>query len=107
MSGVVCSAAMLALVLPLPPHTQLPARYGGAHHVQRIARRSEPCRCDVTRERAEWARRQRGPPRPGTVLVATPGSFDHYFMDSLVLVLDHDDEKGTSGSASVWRVASR
>ena len=36
---------------------------------------------------------------PGTVIMAEPGSFDHYFLESLVLILEHDedDAKGTKG----------
>ena len=34
---------------------------------------------------------------PGCVLVAEPGSFDHYFLESLVLLLEH----GPAGSRGV------
>ena len=33
----------------------------------------------------------------GSVLMAEPGSFDHYFLESLVLILEHDDATGTRG----------
>ena len=33
---------------------------------------------------------------PGSVVMANPGSFDHYFLESLVLVLKHDAD-GTQG----------
>jgi|MDSY01.2.fsa_nt_gb hypothetical protein len=33
----------------------------------------------------------------GTVLVAAPGSFDHYFMDALVLILDISPSDGAKG----------
>lgn len=34
---------------------------------------------------------------PGIVLVAAPDNFDHYFCESLVLLLDHDGERGSRG----------
>jgi hypothetical protein len=33
---------------------------------------------------------------PGSIVMAEPGNFDHYFLESLVLILQHDD-KGTKG----------
>lgn len=33
----------------------------------------------------------------GSVLCASPGSFDHYFMESLVLLVEHDQNIGTKG----------
>ena len=33
---------------------------------------------------------------PGSVVMAEPGNFDHYFLESLVLILKHDDT-GTKG----------
>ena len=35
--------------------------------------------------------------KPGAVLVAAPGSFDHYFMESLVLLLETTPEDGSRG----------
>ena len=34
---------------------------------------------------------------PGSVVMANPGSFDHYFLESLVLVLEHSESEGTRG----------
>jgi len=31
------------------------------------------------------------------VLLAAPGSFDHYFLESLVLIIEHDASTGTRG----------
>mmetsp|Transcript_74595 Transcript_74595/g.180316 ORF Transcript_74595/g.180316 Transcript_74595/m.180316 type:complete len:421 (+) Transcript_74595:81-1343(+) len=33
---------------------------------------------------------------PGSIIMAEPGNFDHYFLESLVLIVQHDD-KGTKG----------
>merc|ERR1719329_872748 len=33
---------------------------------------------------------------PGSIVMAEPGNFDHYFLESLVLIVQHDD-KGTKG----------
>lgn len=33
---------------------------------------------------------------PGSIVMAEPGNFDHYFLESLVLILEHND-KGTKG----------
>ena len=33
---------------------------------------------------------------PGSVVMAQPGNFDHYFLDSLVLIIEHD-ASGTKG----------
>ena len=48
------------------------------------------------RDSEDWARRSTSPLAPGTVLVAAPGSFDHYFQEAMVLVLEHGDD-GTRG----------
>lgn len=44
---------------------------------------------------------------PGSVVMANPGSFDHYFLESLVLILEHG-EGGTRGvllnHETPWRV---
>jgi putative AlgH/UPF0301 family transcriptional regulator len=84
------TASLLALVLRLPP-PHAPHRRAGAPRCSGVEWDSPEQRPQ------EWAEPHDGPPQPGTVLVANPGSFDHYFMDSLVLILDHDEEKGTSG----------
>ena len=53
----------------------------------------------VMRKKESWARRVPAstPLGPGSVLCAAAGSFDHYFMDSLVLVVEHSTELGTKG----------
>ena len=33
---------------------------------------------------------------PGSIVMAEPGNFDHYFLESLVLIVQHD-ERGTKG----------
>lgn len=35
--------------------------------------------------------------QPGSVIMAEPGSFDHYFLESLVLIIEHDAATGTRG----------
>ena len=64
--------------------------------VPRVASRA----CIACRAKGEsWARRLPAgmPIAPGSVLCAAEGSFDHYFMDSLVLVIEHSSDGGTKG----------
>ena len=61
--------------------------------------RSSPMQHIVMRKKESWARRLPAgmPIAPGSVLCAAEGSFDHYFMDSLVLVIEHSSDGGTKG----------
>ena len=34
---------------------------------------------------------------PGSVIMSEPGNFDHYFLESLVLIIEHDEAVGTRG----------
>lgn len=71
--------------------------------------RTAPLVCRAKKEE-HWARRlsDDSPLREGSVVAATPGSFDHYFLESLVLLIDHSD-KGTVGvllnHETPWTVA--
>ena len=46
-----------------------------------------------------WARRlpKSTPLAAGSVVCSAEGSFDHYFMDSIVLLVEHNEEKGSKG----------
>ena len=96
-AALMTAVSLVGLVLRLPPQLQRSA--SSAH--RSVGRGGVPCCNGIEWERAErhreWVQPHDGPPKPGAVLVANPGSFDHYFMDSLVLILDHDEAKGTSG----------
>ncbi len=58
----------------------------------------------------DWARALDDEPiRVGSVVLSTEGSVDHYFHQSLVLVLEHSDDAGTRGvilnNPSPWTVS--
>ena len=94
---IVVAAMLGGLVLPTPIRRPAPSR-GGASIVCRANRK------------ADWARRMppEAPVAKGSVLAAAPGSFDHYFQESLVLLIEHSDE-GTVGvllnHQTPWHVA--
>ena len=77
----------------------------------RAASRVHDVLCRATRGDERWARRvpAEEPLVEGSVIAATPGSFDHYFLESLVLILEHSDEAGTVGvllnHQTPWTVA--
>ena len=51
----------------------------------------------ATNSKKEWAKPMPTDSLgPGSVLMAEPGSFDHYFLESLVLIIEHSQE-GTRG----------
>ena len=91
---------MLALLLPglLPQFVPRPA--GSAPGAARAssARRSATVVCRGKKD-AKWAKLlpADAPIAPGSVLVAAPGSFDHYFLESLVLLIDYDPDQGARG----------
>jgi putative AlgH/UPF0301 family transcriptional regulator len=74
-----------------------------------VAPRHGPLVCRGTKK--EWARWLPAdtPLGPGSVVSAAPGSFDHYFQDSLVLLIEHTEAKGTVGvllnHQTPWTVA--
>ena len=53
----------------------------------------------VCRAKKGWARRlaPESPLAPGSVVASTPGSFDHYYLESLVLLIEHSEETGSVG----------
>ena len=68
--------------------------------------------CIACRAKGEsWARRLPAstPLGPGSVLAAAPESYDHYFMDSLVLLIEHSAATGSKAvllnHETPWTVA--
>ena len=50
----------------------------------------------MRKKKESWARGlpAQTPLSPGSTIIAAEGSFDHYFMDSLVLLIEHSEETG-------------
>ena len=66
------------------------------HHRPPTSSPSIVCRAKT---KDSWARRlpKSTPLAAGSVVCSAEGSFDHYFMDSIVLLVEHNEEKGSKG----------
>ena len=90
-----CWTTSLLLGGPPPPHrTRSSVSMAGSYY-------SEPWMSELGRATAskkKWVLPMDPDTlAPGSIVMANPGSFDHYFLESLVLVLEHSESEGTRG----------
>lgn len=90
-----------ALSFASPPLCGVAVCRGGRRITSIVARKKDD----------KWARAAPvgEPLTAGSVICAAPGSFDHYFMESLVLLIEHDEREGSVGvllnHETPWTVA--